>query len=364
MTILLHKQPESICILRLSAIGDACHTLPVVRTIQAHWPRAKITWVIGKVESLLVGDIPEIEFIVLNKRRGTAGYMDVRRALKGRKFDLLLHMHRSFRANIASMMIKADTRVGFDKHRSRDLQWMFVNQNIEPHERQHVLDGLFGFAESLGIKDRVLRWDIPIPDADFEFANAKRDADRELLIINPCSSEKRGRKLAHRNWRADRYAAVADYAAERWNMQVMFTGSPAQHEVEHSEEIRKYAAQEHDYLAGRTTLKQLLALVAQASAVISPDSGPVHMSAATNTPCIGLYASSDPGRTGPCFSSKYLVDKYPEALMADKGLSPDKVPWGTRVHDPSAMDLINITDVVEKLDMIMRTDELGDTTVV
>ena len=364
MTIRLHKEPESICILRLSAIGDVCHTLPVVRTIQTHWPRAKITWVIGKVESLLVGDIPEIDFVVLDKRRGTAGYLDVRRALKGREFDLLLHMHRSLRANITSLMIKSDTRVGFDRHRSRDLQWMFVNQYIDPRDRQHVMDGLFGFAESLGIEKRILRWGIPIPDADFEFANAQRDANRELLIINPCTSEKRGRKLAHRNWRADRYAAVADYAAERWNMQVIFTGSPAQHEVDFSNEIRIHAAQKHDYFAGRTSLKQLLALIAQASAVISPDSGPVHMSAATNTPCIGLYASTDPNRAGPCFSVKYLINKYPEALMADKGLGPDQAPWGTRVHGSAAMDLINITDVVEKLDMIMRIDELGDTTVV
>ena len=67
--------PESLCMLRLSAVGDVCHTLPVVRTLQAAWPETRITWIIGKLEASLVGDIPGIEFITFDKSKGLGAYL-------------------------------------------------------------------------------------------------------------------------------------------------------------------------------------------------------------------------------------------------------------------------------------------------
>src|SRR5262245_18244104 len=169
-TPLVAAPPCSVCILRLSAIGDCCHTLPVVRTIQAAWPATQLTWIMGKTERSLFGDIAGIEFITFDKGKGFGAHADLRRALKGRSFDLLLHLHPSMRANIASLSVRAPVKLGLDRARAKDWQWLFTNRRIPPRERRHVMYVWFEFAEALGLHTRVLRWDIPLSDADRAYA--------------------------------------------------------------------------------------------------------------------------------------------------------------------------------------------------
>ena len=139
MSLPLHDAPKSLCILRLSAVGDICHTLPVVRTIQAHWPQTHISWIIGKLEASLVSDIPNIEFIEFDKSRGIKAYMDMRHALQRRRFDALLHMQMSLRSSVVNRLVKTNTRIGFDRARAKDLQWLFNNAQIPAHQNQHVM---------------------------------------------------------------------------------------------------------------------------------------------------------------------------------------------------------------------------------
>src|SRR5579872_2052536 len=162
--------PGSLCVLRLSAVGDVCHTLPVVRTLQAAWPATRVTWIIGKLEAGLVGDIPGIEFIIFDKSKGLGAYRELRRTLRDRRFNLLLHMQMSLRASVASLCVHAPVKLGFDRQRAHDFQWLFTNKRIWYKPQQHVMDSLFGFSEALGIAERLLRWDIPIPPAAADFA--------------------------------------------------------------------------------------------------------------------------------------------------------------------------------------------------
>src|SRR6187200_2093031 len=94
--------PRSICILRLSALGDATHVVPMVRTLQAGFPGAAITWLVGKLEHKLVGDLPGVEFVVVDKSQGWRIYPQLRSALSGRRFDVLLQCQVALRANVLS----------------------------------------------------------------------------------------------------------------------------------------------------------------------------------------------------------------------------------------------------------------------
>src|SRR5262245_66046027 len=118
--------PATVCILRLSAIGDTCHVLPVVRTLQRVWPNTRFTWVIGRLEAKLLGHIPDIEFIVVDKRSHWSAMRTLRRALRGRQFDVLMHMQLALRASLLSMSIPARIKLGFDRERARELQWLFT----------------------------------------------------------------------------------------------------------------------------------------------------------------------------------------------------------------------------------------------
>ena len=114
------QPPETVCLLRLSAIGDTCHVVPLLRTLQDAWPRTRFTWVIGKLEAKLMSLIPDVELITLDKGAGLGAYARLREEMQRRgAFDLLLHLQLSIRASGAAAMIRAPVKLGFDKARAR-----------------------------------------------------------------------------------------------------------------------------------------------------------------------------------------------------------------------------------------------------
>jgi len=338
--------PRRVCILRLSALGDVCHVLPVVRTLQDAWPGIEITWIIGKLEHKLLGHLPGIEFIVFDKKAGRAAYRDLRRRMAGRRFDVLLHMQIAFRASLAAARVPADVKVGFDRARARELQWLFTNAKIAPREREHVLDGLFGFAEALGLRERSMRWDIPLPESALEYARRVIPDETPTLVISPCSSH------VLRNWSAEGYAAVADHAAARLGMRVLVCGGRSELELQYGERIESLMQQPCVNLVGKDTLLELLATLQRASVLISPDSGPAHMATAVGTPVIGLYAATNPARSGPYYSRQCCVDRYDAAARKFLGKPAAELPWTEKIERPGVMDLITPADVIERLEMV------------
>lgn len=353
--------PESLCLLRLSALGDVTHVVPIVRTLQSHWSQTRLTWIIGRREAELVGDLPGVEFITFNKSAGWDAYRELRTHLRTRHFDALLNLQVSLRANLASLNVKAPVRLGFDRARSKDAHGLFINARIPATHGQHVLDSFFSFLEALGLRKRELRWDIPIPARDHALAEQQVAAKKQVLVISPCSSH------VLRNWRADRYAQVADHAIERWGMRVLLCGGATIGERRYGDAIARHMRHTPVDLIGKTTLKQLLALLARARVLISPDSGPAHMATSVNLPVIGLYAATNPKRACPYLSRQWCVDKYDVAARRYRGKPASELVWGTKLEYPGVMDLIEVGEVVERLDALMshaharpRNDYLED----
>lgn len=321
----------------------------MVHTLRKTWPDCKITWIIGKLEAGLMGDLPGVEFITFDKARGLRAFQELRHALGGREFDILLHMQVAIRASLISTLIRAPIKLGFDKARAHDYQWLFTNHRIAAKPRQHVLDGFFGFLETLGIENREMRWDIPIPDDAERFATSRLPTDQPVLAINPCSSR---RSRNWRNWPIERYAEIADYAARQYGYQVVLTGGPSTEERKFASAITRATETIPINLVGKTSLKEMLAVLKRASAVVSPDTGPAHMATAVGTPVIGLYAGSNPSRTGPYLSQQTTVNRYPETLQHYHGKSENEARWGKRVRHPDVMQLITVEDVKNSLDRV------------
>lgn len=322
--------------------------LAVLRTLQAAWPDTRFTWVIGRVEHKLMGLLPDVEFITYDKRGGLKELRRIRAVLLARRFDLLLHMQLAFRASVLSTFVRAPVKVGFDRDRSRELQWLFVSNYIHPEKNQHVLDGLYGFAEALGVHDRVLRWDLPIPEDARAYASRLVPDNRPTLVISPCSSHRL------RNWNAAGYAAVADHATRAHGMRVILVGGRSAVERQMADAILMRVKTPVVDTVGQDTLPQLLALLERADVLVSPDSGPAHMATAVGTPVIGLYAATNPARSGPYLSRQSCVDKYAEAAKRFLGRTPTEIAWTTKIEKPGVMDLIEVRDVTAKLDTLMR----------
>lgn len=203
----------------------------------------------------------------------------------------------------------------------------------------------------MGLDDRVLRWDIPVSEDDHKFAQEICAGNQPVFVISPCSSQ---RFRNYRNWRWENYAEVARHLHERHGAKIVLTGAATEIETRFGAEIQKRAPGPLINLIGKTSLKQLLAVIEHADCVICPDSGPAHMAAAVDTPVIGLYATSNRWRTGPYFSQELVVDAYPEAVQAEFGKPVDSLRWGGRVRDENAMDLISVEDVLAKTDTVLK----------
>jgi heptosyltransferase I len=346
----LAEPPKSLCILRLSAIGDTCHVVPIIRTLQHVWPTTQLTWIIGKTEARLMKLVDGVELITVDKRSGLSGLRNLRTQLRGRRFDVLLHMQLAIRASVMAREVSSPIKVGFDRARARELQWLFTNARVAPRSREHVLDSFFGFLNALGIHERILRWDIPLPADALEYARSLIPDSQPTLVISPCSSH------TLRNWSADRYAAIADYAFREHGMRIILAGGPSAPEREAGAAIERLLGKETRVVnqIGKDTLPQLLALLSRATGLVAPDSGPVHMATMVGTPVIGLYAATNVARSGPYLSRERCVDAYAEAALRFCGKTPESLPWTRKIEEPGVMDLITVHRVTAKIDDLLR----------
>ena len=339
--------PASICILRLSALGDVTHVLPLINRLSKAWPDTKLTWIIGAFEHKLVCDVPDVEFIQLDKKAGWRGFNALRRQLRGRHFDALLHIQVSLRANFISTLVQAPVKVGYDPGRSRDLHGLFVNHRIAARTGEHVVDAFQSFADYVGVAHVELAWPVPIPDDDRAWAREQLGG-RATFLISPCSSH------PLRNWHADGYAQIADHVASKYGLQVVLCGGPSELERDMGDAILDKSTTVPLDLIGRDTIKRMLALLSQSSALLSPDSGPAHMAACTNTPVIGLHAASNSQRSGPYLSRQWCVDAYNQACQTFLNLPSSEVAWGTKIEKPGVMDLISTDAVIERINVLAQ----------
>ena len=345
MMPLFTTAPRSLCLLRLSAIGDCCHAVALVQAIQRQWPATRITWIMGKVEASLLGDLPDIEVITFDKKQGLRGYLQVWRQLKGRRFDALLHLQSALRASMLSLGIRARYRLGFDATRAGDGQQLFTNLKVPSPASPHVLDGFLAFGRELGIRDLTPVWQIPTTQEQDAWALDRIASDKPTLLIAPAASK------AFKNWTAAGYAALADHAADK-GFQVYLCGGPARLERDLAAEIQRLSQSKPEDLVGQTSLKQLLALIGEASLVLAPDTGPAHMATLVGTPVIGLYAHHNPERTGPYLCREQVVSVYAQLMEAEQGKPVAQLPWRSRLKDPVAMAYITPAMVISRFDQL------------
>jgi heptosyltransferase I len=339
---------RDIAIVRLSALGDVTLLLPVIDTLKRVAPQARITWITGTLAYQLLEGYPGVEFIVFDKSRGLRAYLDLHRQLQGRRFDALLAMQASWRANFIYPLIEAPLRIGFDRVRARDGQWLFTNRRIR-FARQHLLDSFFAFIECLGITERAMKWNLPLTVEDQAWAAARVPRDRgPVLAVNPGASK------PEREWPVERTIEVIRAAQKRWEAHVVLTGGPGEREGAMGKKITQAITTNVTNLIGQTSLKQLAAVLARADCLLAPDTGPVHLAGAVGTPVVGLYAVAPPQLSGPYRYPELVVNRYPEAVRTILGRDPETVSWTTRVHRGEPMRLIEVADVLFKLTQVFE----------
>ena len=346
----MHQSPPgSICLLRLSALGDVCNCVAAVRALQRRWPASRLTWIIGSTEHALVDDLPDVEFIVFDKKNTRASLASVRASLAGRRFDVLLLAQVALRANLLSLLVRARRRIGFDRARSREGHSLFVNERIPAEAGQHQALALHSFAEILGASVSVADRALPISEPARRFALSHQPRAHHAVLISPASSH------PQRNWHAAGYAAVADWIVGQARRPVILIGGPSEEEKRLGEDISARMSQPVTNLIGKDTLKQALAMLERCACVVTPDAGPAHFAAALQRPVVGLYAATWSRRSGPLGSLDHCVDCFGAAAQQFLGKPPEQVRWGRRLERPGVMDLVTPDRVIARLAGILDT---------
>jgi heptosyltransferase I len=317
--------------------------VPLIRTLQRHIPQAQLTWVISRPAYDLVEGLDGVEFIVIDKPNSLRDFWRFKQHMQSRSFDVLLAPQASFRTNLLYPLIRAKRKIGYDNHRANDGHRWFVTEQITPGS-EHTLEGFLKFSEPLGVKERVIAWNIPISAEDHAWADSHLPQDGPLLVVNPAASK------PERSWMVERYIEVLNEAQARWSVRVVLTGGPSAYDHHLAEKISQSISVVN--LVGKTKPKQLLAVISKAAVVLCPDTGPSHMATAVTTPVIALHAVTNPFVSGPYLSPHLVVNRYPQASAEILGVPYERHVWGTHVHGEEAMGLISVPDVLEQLEKI------------
>lgn len=333
--------PRSILIVMLSALGDAVHVLPVVNALKRAWPATRITWVIQPVPHQLVKDHENVdEFIVFHRRRGAEAmrsYRELKQQLRGRRFDLLINLQVYLKAGLITALAPATVKLGFDRGRARDMNWLFTTHRIPARPPAHVQDQYFEFIEFLGVSPEPVEWRLTLTEAE-------RAAQREFFApLGRTAAIVVGTSKPAKNWQPKRYAQVIEALETQYGLRCVLVGGPSPIEQAAAQRISDLSRIKPINALGND-VRRLLYLLDGASLVISPDTGPLHMARALDRPVVGLYGYTNPKRYGPY--RKYqdlIVDGYAEYEGEDYPLNAEYREDGMqRVTVPAVLEKVKL----------------------
>ena len=346
MTPLENGPVRSVCIVMLSAIGDTVHVLPVANALKRAWPDVRISWIIQRTPKSLVEGHPAIDELIEygRRRRGLRSWInfaDVAHHLRGQRFDLALALQVYLKAGIIVGMLPAKRKLGFDHARARDGNWLFTNERIPHHSPQHVQEQYFEFLHHLGVDPEPVEWGIPITDQEREAQGSFfSEFDKPACSVVVATTNPR------KNWTAEGYARVLEEIESTHGLQPILVGGPSQPERQMADEILSLT-KAHPVDALGDDLRRLVYLLDGSALTVSPDTGPLHISRALETPVVGIYGYTNPKRTGPYRRYYDLwVDGYAEFPGEEYRIS-------TEHRD--GMKRVTVEMVLEKVDLAVRS---------
>ena len=340
----LEKSPR-ILLVRLSAIGDVIHAMPIACALREHFPRAFLAWAIEQRASELIDGHPAIDQRIVLPRgwlRSPAGVWRLRKQLKDLAFDTAIDAQGLTKSALVAWLSGAKRRIGMGGRWGREFS-RWLNSDLVATDGLHAIRRGLKLLEPLGIQSPAVRFDVPaiaaVQDAAEEVIQRLRLEDGFVLIAS-------GAGWPSKLWPVDRYAAVAGYLGRRWNLPcLVIWGNDA--ERVRAEQIVAAAAGRAQ-LCPKITLSQLAVIARRARFAIGSDTGPLHLAAAAGAPCIGLYGPWPAELHGPFGPQHINLQK-----MCMQGTTHQ------RRHAPSLyMEAIDVGLVFEACDRMMARAEV------
>ena len=332
------RQLDRVCIVMMSAVGDAVHVLPVINAIKRYSPHTHITWVLQPGPATLVRGHPSVDEIILfDRSNGWRGFADIRQELAKRRFDLVINLQVYFKAGVVTSFTQAPVKLGFDRARARDFNWLFTTHRIPPHAIQHVQDQYFEFLTALNIPHEPVAWNLGPWDAERAWQHEfTARFDRPLASIVVATSKEQ------KDWMPERWAEVVDALWSDFGLQPVLVGGRSPREL-HAEKVIMSRAKNTPTSALGSGLRNLVGILDASSLVLAPDTGPLHMAVALDRPVVSLIGYTNPKRTGP-------YRKFHD-LMIDAYAEPGEHYVPTMENRLDRMPKISVRDVLDRVEL-------------
>jgi heptosyltransferase I len=329
---------DRICIVMMSAAGDTVHVLPVVNALKRYAPASRITWVLQPgPASLVQGHRSVDEILHFDRARGWRAFADMRRALAGRAFDLVINLQVYLKAGVITALARAPMKLGFDRARARDLNWLVTTHRVPARPPQHVQDQYFEFLQYLDVPHEPVVWDIgPWPNERAWQREFFSSFDRPAAPIVVATSK------PEKDWLPERWAEVADALWHDFGLEPVLVGGRSPRELRAEAAIVARTGHKPRSALG-SGLRKLLSILDGSALALSPDTGPLHMAVAVNRPVVSLMGYTNPKRTGPYRRfHDLIVDAYGEPGED----YPVSAAWR-----PGRMSRIRVRDVLDKVEL-------------
>jgi len=307
----------NILIVKLSAIGDVVHTLPSLAALRRCYPEAHITWVVEEASSDLISNHPDLDRIIISRRKCwienlkkfdniKATIADIRlfvRTLRDRKYDLVIDFHGLFKSSMIVLLSGGKRKMGYDS--MQEFSGLFLTERIPEDMEKHAVDRYLDFIRYLGADADNPEFNITVTEENKTrieslLKAADVDINGPFVAVNPVAFW--DTKL----WEDDRFAGLCDRIIKELKCRVVFTGGKGQGGIER---IQSMMVSLSVNMEGQTTLRDLAYLYSLSRLLITTDSGPMHIAAAMNTPTVALFGPTDPSRTGPYGNGHTIVRK-------------------------------------------------------
>ncbi len=302
------EPPNSILIIKLSAIGDVVHALPLLEVLRKNYPEARLDWVVEEESSQIIEAHEGIDRVIISRRKswqkrllkGREGFTVLReiiqflKELRSNRYDLVIDLQGLFKSAILIGLSRGKRKIGPNWGREGS-QLFLTEPPFFAEADSHAVDKYLKVAEYLGCEKDSWKGHIPIKESDKssidKVLSNKGVKGQHLVAINPFAT------WTTKLWEAERFAVLADKMQRELGCSIIFTGS--RQDRAQIEEIMEGMEEKPINLAGQTSLKELAYLYSKCRLLVTTDTGPMQIAAAMGCPVVALFGPTAPWRTGP-----------------------------------------------------------------
>lgn len=301
---------KNILVVKLSAIGDVIHALPVSKAIKDTFPQAHLGWVVEPPAYDILAGNPYIDEIIIfekKKFKTKAGFCQnigtFRRRLRETKWDAVLDLQGLFKSAVIAFLCGAKVRLGTCN--MREGSWLVSKPVRGAQAGGHIVERYLDVARALGCQVGK----VVFPLADIA---ADRDAAQNIMKQAGLDTAKRyvlfmvGANWPNKRWPIRHYAALADWLCDRQMIPVVAGGGAIDEDM--ASGIAAAAKNVLINIVGQTTLPQLAAVIRRASLVLGGDTGPVHLAAGLQRPVVMVMGPTDANRNGPYGQTENAIE--------------------------------------------------------